>query len=149
MKESVREWLDSLFAYEEVSAYASEREAAADIQYMRESGMDDIPADLTAHDLFVYCNAHAKKPERPLNVYEIQVSYIAKVSYYVEAHNQDEAANIFDSWQELHTDEIMEELIDNSEGYGYGLPYLKRPGAAMPMTRFIDWNTHGEKLLSE
>lgn len=145
MTKEVKNWLDSFFMGEEVTPFASITDAAANMQFWREDGVE-VPAGLTAHDLFLYCAGKAKVQEDELNTYKIGVTYHLQTYYYVEARNADEADAIFEAWGELHDAEIMEDLLEDSQGYMFGRAYIQRPGTHIPETARIDWEV-GKKLL--
>lgn len=58
---------------------------------------------------------------KELKVFKIVVTETLKTSYYVEAHDADEADAIFEQWQADPDNacEIQSELIEGSEGWDF------------------------------
>lgn len=120
MSSETKNWLDNFFVYEEVVPFKNLTEAAAGIQFLREDDVE-VPADLTARELFDYVNALCKKREEsesPLKTYKIRCTETLVADFYVEAHNADEADAIFQSWEEDDgIFDIRDRLVDSSEGW--------------------------------
>ena len=144
-KEFVLNMMDYL-APEEIFPFVSLTEAAANIQFWREAGID-VPDGLWASELLTLWNDEierrkSEKAEKPLKVFKIVVTEKLTATYYVEAHDADEADAIFEQW-EIDPDnacDIQSDLIESSEGWETGcavatdrdvkadIPYTKGAG---------------------
>ena len=119
---NMMEYLDA----SEIVPFVSLTEAAANIQFWREAGID-VPDGLWASELLTLWNDEierrkSEKAEKPLKLFKIVVTETLKTSYYVEAHDADEADAIFEQW-EIDPDnacDIQSDLIESSEGWETG-----------------------------
>ena len=117
---SMMEYVDA----PEIVPFVSLTEAAANIQFWREDGID-VPDGLLASELLTVWNdeiERREKAEKPLKVFKVVVTETLKTSYYVEAHSADEADAIFEQYQADSDNacEIQESLIEGSEGWDFG-----------------------------
>lgn len=120
--QEVKEFLDGMYAYEEIGPFKSELEAAANIQYWREDGIE-VPDGLRAGDLYQYVAglwAEKQKAEKPLKVWRITVSEYLATVLYIEAHNAEEAETLLDTCVDMEA--VSDRLLASSPGWKFGVP---------------------------
>lgn len=123
MTQEVREFLDGMYAYEEICGpFASAWEAAGTIQFWREDGIE-VPDGLRAGDLYQYVAglwAEKQKAEKPLKVWRIRVGERLSTSVYIEAHNAEEAETLLDTCVDMEA--VSDRILASSPGWEFGVP---------------------------
>lgn len=132
MNEQVKTFLDGVFAGEEIDKIPSLLECAGTLWNWQRDGVE-LPEGIDEMDVQEYMRVameevkKAKELNQPLKIFRVDVSETLTASFFVEAHNANEAEKIFEAFEVGDgAFDIHDRLVDGSLGYEADYPILAR-----------------------